>query len=97
MGTFPILVTTAIIHLVMFLAVSASIYDCVSHSKYQKLGLILIALVIPIFGPIYVNYLLKRIAVGGSFFINPSSHDSFDDSGSDTSCGSSDSGGGSCD
>lgn len=94
MENWPVFVAILVIHFVMFVATTFSIYTCPHRTLFEKFCLMLVALLIPIIGPLYINYKLGHPPVKNGKFINTDFTYDSDYSSSGDSGSSSDSGGG---
>ena len=79
------MIAILVIHFLMFIAITVSIWESLSRPMFEKIALTLVALLIPIVGPIYVQYRLKRVIFVRGHYINTSGVDS--DSQSSSDCG----------
>ena len=94
-----VLIAISIIHCFMIIGIFFTIYDHEELNTATKIKLFTLALLLPILGPIYVNYLLKtRVFMNGKFIDTTDYSGSFE-SGSvqSTDSGSSSDGGGGSD
>lgn len=94
MENWPIYLVTLLVHVLMLVSVYVSIYDCTVRASSEKLILYFFALIIPIFGPIFVHNRLKNYVKSRGVWIDVNSGSSYgysDSRESGSSSGSSDS------
>ena len=93
MENWPIYLVSLLVHLVMFSSAAYSVLSCPIRTTFEKSKLVLLALFLPILGPVIVHYILKKFVKHKGQWIDISGGSNFEPFGSTDSSATSDSGG----